>query len=122
MIFVTSDRDRGQLEELTRQLVAAFPGSTIYQHINPNRIAGDVLHRKVSGIFLAAEMDRVSGIDLMRMLRTHRPDIPVFILSRTEELRERAMQAGAAGYFLHPVSKQTLKHAVLSAAQGGSGP
>lgn len=114
MIFVTADSNRTHLERLTKLLVSAFPGSTIYQHINPLHAPRDVLNNKIAGVFLEAEMDKVSGIDLMQMLRRQKPDIPVFILSRTEEFRDEAMEAGADGYLLYPISEQTLKDAVLS--------
>lgn len=115
MIFVTADSNRVQLEHLTKLLVSAFPGSTIYQHINPLHVPRDVLSNKITGVFLAAEMDKVSGIDLMQMLRRQKPDILFFILSGTKEFRDEAMEAGAAEYLLHPLSEQALKDAVSSA-------
>ena len=52
MIFVTADRCRSQLERLTQLLVSAFPGSTIYQHTDPERVLHDVLSHPVDAVFL----------------------------------------------------------------------
>lgn len=114
MIFVTADCDRIRLERLTKFLMAEFPGSTVYQHTDPARATGDVMRHKVSGVFLTADAEAADGIDLMQLLRRQRPEVPVFILSRTEALREQAIRAGAAGYLLHPLSRQLLKDAVTA--------
>lgn len=113
MTFVTADSNRSRLEDLTKLLVSAFPGSTIYQHVDPMRASGDVLQNRITGVFLEAEMEKVSGIELMRKLRRQHEDLPVYILSETEELRDSALQAGAAGYFLRPLTARVLQEAIL---------
>ena len=54
MVFVTADRCRPQLEQLTQMLVSAFPGSTIYRHTDLFRVPHDVLTHKVDAVLLAA--------------------------------------------------------------------
>ena len=51
MIFVTADSCRSHLERLTQLLVSAFPGSTIYQHTDPERVPHDVLSHPVDAVF-----------------------------------------------------------------------
>lgn len=114
MIFVTADSNRAQLECLTKQLVSVFPGSTVYQHANPLHVPRDILHNRVTAAFLEAEMDEVSGIDLMRMICAQKPDVPFFILAQTENFRDAAMAAGAAGYLIHPVGDPELRDAIES--------
>lgn len=120
MTFVTADDDRTRLESLTKLLVSAFPGSTIYQHTDPVRAPHDALNNRVDAVFLEAEMQKTNGVALLKILRSQKPGIPVFILSKTEELRESAVEAGANGYFTHPVSEQQMKDAVLSINGGES--
>ena len=112
MIFVTADSCRVQLKRLTQLLVSAFPGSTIYQHTDLFRVPHDVLNNKVDAVFLAAEADKTSGLDFMRMLRRQKPDIPVFIITKTEDFREEAEQSGANGCFLLPGNEQQLLDAI----------
>ena len=114
MVFVTADSCRAKLERLTQLLVAAFPGSTIYQHTDLCRVPHDVLNNNVDAVFLKAEMDKTNGLDFVQMLRRQKADLPVFIISRTEDLREEAVEAGANDYFVQPVTEQRLRDAIQS--------
>ena len=114
MIFVTADSCRLQLERLTQLLILAFPGSTIYQHTDLCRVPHDVLNNKVDAVFLEIELDKTNGLDFVQMLRRQKSDLPVFILSQTEDLREEAVEAGANGYFVQPVTEQQLREAIRS--------
>lgn len=114
MIFVTADSCRAQLEGLTRLLISAFPGSTIYQHTDLCRVPHDVLHHKVDAVFLETETDETNSLDFVRMLRRQKSDLPVFIISQTEALREDAAGAGADDYFVQPVTERQLREAIQS--------
>ena len=112
MTFVTADSCRRRLERLTQLLFSAFPGSTIYQHTELLRVAHDALQHKVDAVFLEVETEKTAGLELMQMLRSQKAVLPVFIISETDHLREKAMKAGANGYFLLPDSEQQLLNAV----------
>ena len=114
MVFVTADRCRAQLERLTQLLVSVFPGSTIYQHTDMCRVPHDVLHNKVDAVFLETGIDKTNGLHFVKMLRRQKADIPVFMLSQTEEFRESAAEAGVNDYFIHPVTEEQLKLAIRS--------
>ena len=114
MIFVTADHCRSQLEGLTQLLVSVFPGSTIYQHTDLCRVPHDVLNNNVDAVFLEAEMDKTNGLDLVQMLRRQKSNLPVFIISQTEDFREEAAEAGADDYFVQPVTEQQLRDAIRS--------
>ena len=114
MIFVTADSCRSQLEGLTQLLVSVFPGSTIYQHTDLCRVPHDVLNNRVDAVFLETEIDETNGLNFVKMLRRQKSDIPVFIISQTEELREEAAEAGANDYFVQPVTQQQLRGAIWS--------
>ena len=108
MTFVTADSCRIQLERLTRQLVSAFPGSTIYQHTDLCRVPHDVLNHKVDAVFLGAETEKMNGLDLIQKLRRQKPELPVFVISKSNDFYEKAAEAGANGYFVLPDSEQRL--------------
>ena len=114
MTFVTADSCRARLEQLTQILVFSFPGSTIYQHTDLLRVPHDVLNHKVDAVLLEAEMAQTNTPDLVQKLRREKPDLPVFIISRTEDLREEAVKAGANDYFVLPVTEQQLRDAIRS--------
>ena len=112
MIFVTADNCRPQLERLTQILVSAFPGSTIYQHTDLLRVPHDVLSHKVDAVVLEADAEPMNGLDLMQKLRRQKPDLPVFIISKTANFREEAEAAGANGCFVLPDGEQQLLDAI----------
>ena len=112
MIFVTADSCRSQLERLTRLLVSAFPGSTIYQHTDLFRVSHDVLSNRVDAVVLKVETEQTGGLDFMKMLRRQKPDVPVFIITKTEDLCEKAEAAGANGCFVLPEGEQQLLDAI----------
>lgn len=114
MIFVVAGSSRDRLADLTKRLLSIFPGSTIYQHIDPLRVSKDVFNNKVNGVFLDAEMGRCNGIDLMWKLRKRKQDIPVYILSETEDFRTTATKAGADGYFVYPLAEETIRQVLLT--------
>ena len=112
MKFVTADSCRIQLERLTQLLVSAFPGSTIYQHADLLRVPHDVLNNKVDAVLLEVGMDKMNGLDCMKMLRRQKPDIPVFLISKNGYFCEEAEEAGADGCFVLPDSEQRLLDAI----------
>ena len=112
LIFVTADSCRAQLERLTQILVSYFPGSTIYQHTALFRVPHDVLNHRVDAVLLGAEMEKTDSLELLQKLRRQIPDLPVFILSQTNAFREKAVAAGANGYFVLPESEQHLLEAI----------
>ena len=114
MIFITADSCRIQLERLTQLLVSAFPGSTIYQHTDLCRVLHDVLNNNVDAVFLETEIDKTNGLDFVQMLRRQNSNLPVFIISPTEDLREEAAEVGANDYFVQPVNEQQLRDAIRS--------
>ena len=111
LIFVTADSCRSQLERLTKLLVSAFPGSTIYQHTDLCRVLHDVLNNKVDAVFLGTEMNAANDLNFVQMLRRKKSNLSIFIISETEERREEALEAGANDYFVRPVTEQQLRDA-----------
>ena len=108
MKFVTADSCRIQLEKLTQLLVSAFPGSTVYQHTNLSHVPHDVLNNRVDAVFLEAEIGKTNSMDLVKMLHRQKPDLPVFIIAKTDDFREKAVEAGADGCFVLPDGEQLL--------------
>ena len=114
MVFVVAGSSRERLADLTRILLSSFPGSTIYQHVNPQCISNDVINNKVNGVFLETEIGSCNGIELMWQLRTRKRDVPVYILSKNDGSRISATQAGADGYFVYPLTDEAVKNVLLA--------
>ena len=112
MVFVTADRCRAQLERLTQLLVSVFPGSTVYQHTEVLRASHDVLNNKVDAVFLAAQEDKNSDLQLIERLHRQKPGLPVFVTAASDALRQVAQEAGADGYFVLPGSEAQITEAI----------
>ena len=112
LTFVTADSSRAQLERLTLLLVSAFPGSTIYQHPDPFRVPHDVLNNKVDAVFLEAEAEETHALNLINLLHRQKPDLPVFMISKTNQLGTQAVEKGAVGYFVLPGGEEQLLNAI----------
>ena len=117
MVFVVAGSSRERLADLTRILLSNFPGSTIYQHVDPQYISKDVINNKVNGVFLEAEIGSCNGIELMWQLRNRKRDVPVYILSENEDFRITAIRAGADGYFVYPLTGETVRDVLLTRQQ-----
>lgn len=113
MVFVVAGNCRERLAELTKILLSNFPGSTIYRHVDPQRVSKDVFDNKVNGVFLEAEIGNCNGIELMWRLRNRKRDIPVYILSENENDRIAATIAGADGYFVYPLAGDAIRNVLL---------
>ena len=117
MVFVVAGSSRERLADLTRILLSSFPGSTIYQHVNPQCISNDVINNKVNGVFLETEIGSCNGIELMWQLRNRKRDVPFYILAENEDSRISATQAGADGYFVYPLTGGTIRDVLLTGQQ-----
>lgn len=112
MVFVIANNDREEIRSMTMFLSAYFPGSIIYECVDPMLSAKYVLNQKVDAVWAEAKMHRIDGLTLLGILRENRPDLPVFILSDTNEYRDAAMQQGANDYFIRPFTEKELYQAV----------
>ena len=72
----------------------------------------DVLSHKVDAVLMEAEMGEMNALDLMQKLHRQRPDVPVFVIAKTNRLYEKAIEAGAKGYFVLPEGEQQLLDAI----------
>ena len=71
-------------------------------------------------------MPGMSGLDLLRIVKTRRPDLPVFMISDygDAERVKTALARGADGFLTKPVDFPKLKQdimAVMADATGGNG-
>ena len=112
MIFVTVDSCRTHQEKFTKLLLATFPGSVVYQHLTINHVSHDVLYNKVDAVFVEAELQQVNGLPLIQMLRKQKPNLPVFIISKSNCSCESVVEADANGYFVLPDHEQQLLEAI----------
>ena len=109
LLFVTANNNREQLEELTRLLLFAFPGSVVYQYTDPIHVPRIVFENKVNAVFVEMKMEKLGGMELEQILHRKKPELPVFLLSDTGE--ESGIPAGnqTTVRLARPVSAEKLR-------------
>jgi FixJ family two-component response regulator len=72
-------------------------------------------------VVLDVHMPGLSGIDVQARLSAAAQEVPVVVITGrdSEEVRERALAAGAAAYLRKPVDDQTLLTTLATAMAGG---
>jgi FixJ family two-component response regulator len=66
-------------------------------------------------LILDVRMPGMDGLELQRRLKTRQPDLPVIFITAhgsEEEVRQRALAAGALDYLLKPLSEEEVLSAV----------
>jgi FixJ family two-component response regulator len=66
-------------------------------------------------LILDVRMPGMDGLELQRQLKTRQPDLPVIFITAhgsEEEVRMRALAAGALDYLLKPLSEEEVLSAV----------
>lgn len=112
MVFVNLDEDRVRLEKLTKLLVHTFPGSVIYQYIDPVYAVVNTEDRAIDVMFINLNVSRENNWQLLALLRRKQPKMKIFVLSDDEQLRDTALECGDWEYMVRPVTGQKLQEIV----------
>jgi len=72
-------------------------------------------------LLLDMSMPGRSGVELIRQIKTEKPQLPILVLSmhKESEYAVRSIRAGAAGYLCKDSASQQLLHAIRAVAAGG---
>ena len=72
-------------------------------------------------LVLDLNMPGISGLEILRVLKQERPDLPVLVLSihAKEQYAVRCLKAGAAGYLTKESAPEELVKAIRQVAAGG---
>jgi two-component system invasion response regulator UvrY len=72
-------------------------------------------------LVLDLNMPGISGLDILRVLKAERPNLPVLILSihAEDQYAVRCLQAGAAGYLTKESAPEELVEAIRQVVAGG---
>ncbi|MBI2841065.1 MAG: sigma-54-dependent Fis family transcriptional regulator [Acidobacteria bacterium] len=107
-------------------------GYSVEVAVSADEAIGKVRHSPYNLVITDLRMDRTDGIELMRMIHTASPGVPVVIMTAfgTVQNAVEAMKHGASDYILKPFAPDDLRLVVdkvldsrreLSAAAGRSG-
>lgn len=91
------------------------------QAANGNELMQLVRDRDWGVLILDISMPGRSGLDLIRMIKDEKPELPILVLSmhHEEQYAVRALQAGASGYLTKETDSEILIAAIRQIAGGG---
>ena len=112
MTFVAVDSNRKRLTELTSLLLAAFPGSVIYQHTDPMKVPKDVRNNHVDAVFAQIDMGNLGGTELTRILRAERANLPVFLLTDDQWGDRPSPENNGTACLARPLSAELLRESL----------
>lgn len=114
VVFVILMQDTARLSAVTQQVIAAFPGSVIYQHRDPMRAVCCVHDHPADAVFADAALACGPGGNLTALLRRCQPALPVVAIGP-------GPAPGCDGVIPFPVTAQTLREALRPGIlQGGT--
>jgi two-component system response regulator FixJ len=92
-------------------------GMTVFDHGSAEEFLNSGAARAGGCLVLDLHLPVIGGLDLIRILRQRRNDVPmVLITGRSDnETRARAMEAGAFAFLEKPVSEEALLGAIRTA-------
>ncbi|MBW7902253.1 MAG: response regulator transcription factor [Rhodocyclaceae bacterium] len=91
------------------------------QAANGNELMHLVRERPWDVLILDMSMPGRNGLDLIRMVKDERPELPILVLSmhHEEQYAVRALQAGASGYLTKETETEILISAIRQITRGG---
>ena len=114
MTFVVTDDNRDRLNGFTQLLLSTFPGSILYLFTKPKEVMVCLRDHQVDAVFIEADMNEMTGEQLLFELRERNHDLPAFILADSNEYENDAECNNADGFLIRPISEDKLLNVVQS--------
>ncbi len=122
LIRVLVADDHAILRKGIKQILAEIPGvECVDEAANGQEALSKVGKERYDLVLLDIAMPGRSGLDILKQLKTEKPNLPVLILSMhpEEQYAVRALKAGASGYLTKESAPDELIDAVQKILQGG---
>lgn len=122
MIRILVADDHAVVREGLKQILSGMPDIIVADEASDGY---EALEKARKGNFdlvlLDIAMPRMSGLEVLKQLKTERSDLPVLMLSMypEEQYAVRTLKAGASGYLTKESVPEELIAAVRKASQGG---
>ena len=105
-----------------KQLIDQQPDLRVCGELSDGRAAVATVERLRPDLAIVdLSLKAVNGLDVIKALKTERPELPVLALSMHDEMlyAERALRAGASGYVMKQEATKNLLGAVRRILDGG---
>jgi PleD family two-component response regulator len=111
MKILAVDTDAAELAVLTESLQKVYKDASIKSFGDPLMAVKYGANNPVDAVYTAAAMRRLSGFELVKLLRGFNPDIMSNFIADTEAERTDAMRLMAESCILRPVTADAIRHA-----------
>ncbi|HUV53303.1 MAG TPA: response regulator transcription factor [Dehalococcoidia bacterium] len=123
MIKVLIADDHAIVREGLKQIVADVPDIDVAGEAKDGHEALDMISKNnYDVVLLDISMPGISGLDVLKQLRSQKPQLRVLILSiyPEEQYAVRTLKAGASGYLTKESAPDELVAAIRKVSQGGN--
>ena len=105
---------------LRQILLDRFPKAMVDEAGNGNEVIEQVWNNNYDAILMDISMPGKDGIDVMKEIKSNKPDLPVLIISMypEDQYAIRAIKAGASGYVMKSCSQDELSTALERVLNG----
>lgn len=112
-MFIMVTAHRKKLRPLMNIILALYPEDIVIPINDSMSSVQFVLHNPVDLIYAHQSTPPVDILSTGRMIHNSCPDIPMYMIADTEKYISQAAESGYSGYFLEPVSAESLQNGNL---------
>lgn len=110
---------RKKLRKLMNIILELYPEDIVVPIDDGMSAVQFVFHNPVDMVYTELQGRPLTGFDVGRMVRKERPNVAVCLIADTADYVSDALRQGCNGYYLMPISVETLRKNNLLAGKGG---
>ena len=108
VIMVVAQRNR--LRELMNLILDQYPDDIVVPMDDGMSAVQYAYHNPVDSVYTCLKVPPLNGLFLGHMVQKKYPHVKVNLIADTDEYLNDAMQRGCTGYYMEPVSGESLKN------------
>lgn len=99
------------LREITEMVGEVYAGSVVFAFSDPMLAVQHAYNNPVDVVYTEVEMKRLTGFDVLRLLRKRAPRLPVHFVCESDAYETDALRATADSYLVRPLTMDKVHHA-----------
>lgn len=109
MNIVLVSNDKKEMRNLSILINNIYKNSKIIQFTDPLLCAKYIWYKHVDIVFTEVDMRPVNGIEVLKVVRTKKSNIPFIIIANDNNMRCEAEKLNVSGYWIKPIQESNLK-------------
>ncbi len=123
MINVAIVEDEDEVREGLAVLINGSDGfRCVQRYSSAEKALPEIVKNKADVVLMDINLPGMSGIECMRQLKAHQPDLPIMVLTVYDDDEKifESLKAGASGYLLKKTPPVKILDAIVELYNGGS--